>query len=226
LSAAELAYINNAPPQPVTKVAWSHLIPHRQTWAIIVGKAMTDPVWWFYLFWLPGFLSRQYGLPIGRIGLPLVVIYNVSAVGSIYGGWLPGKFISMGWTVNRARKTAMAIYACAVLPVVFAGRTHSIWGVVALMSLATAAHQAWSANMFTLASDMFPRRAVASVVGIGTIGSAVLMVFISNLIGHVLQWTGGNYAPVFVAAGIAYLIAFSVIQALVPKLAPVTLEQE
>lgn len=218
LTAAELSYINSAPPQPITKVSWAHLIPHRQTWAIIVGKAMTDPVWWFYLYWLPGFLSRQYGLPIGRIGLPLVVIYNMSAIGSIYGGWLPGKFISMGWNVNRARKTAMLIYACAVLPVVFAGRIHNVWGVVALMSLATAAHQAWSANMFTLASDMFPRRAVASVVGIGTFGSALLMVFLSTLIGYVLQWTGGNYAPLFVGAGVAYLIALSIIHTLAPRL--------
>jgi ACS family hexuronate transporter-like MFS transporter len=218
LSAAELAYINSAPPQPVTKIAWSHLIPHRQTWAIFFGKAMTDPIWWFYLYWLPGFLSRQYGLPIGRIGLPLVVIYNMSAIGSIYGGWLPGKFISMGWSVNRARKTAMLIYASAVLPVVFVGRIHSVWGIVALMSLATAAHQAWSANMFTLASDMFPRRAVASVVGIGTFGAAFLMIFISTLIGYVLQWTGGNYAPLFIVAGIGYLLALSIIHSLVPKL--------
>jgi ACS family hexuronate transporter-like MFS transporter len=224
VSAAELAYINSAPPEPTTKIPWAHLLPMKQTWAILVGKTLTDPIWWFYLYWLPGFLSRQYGLPIGRIGLPLVVIYNMSAVGSIYGGWLPGKFISMGWNVNKARKTAMLIYAIAVVPVVTVGRIHNVWGVVALMSLATAAHQAFSANMFTLASDMFPRRAVASVVSIGTFGSALLMAFMSILIGYVLQWTGGNYSPIFVVAGAAYLIALLVIHSLVPKLEQANVE--
>ena len=218
LGAAELAYINSAPPEPAAKIAWVRLFPHRQTWAFALGKAMTDPIWWFYLFWLPGFLSRQYGLPIGKIGLPLVVIYNMSAFGSIFGGWLPSKFIGMGWSANRARKTAMLIYASAVVPVVLVGRVHSVWSVVALMSVATAAHQAWSANMFTLASDMFPRRAVASVVGIGTFGGSFLMIFISTLVGYVLQWTGGNYGPLFVAAGFGYLGAWAVIQTLAPRL--------
>jgi len=218
VSPAELAYINSAPPEAQTKISWVRLLPKRQAWAIFLGKALTDPVWWFYLYWLPGFLSRHYGLPIGRLGLPLVVIYNMSAAGSIYGGWLPGKFISRGWSVNKARKIAMLIYALAVLPVVFVGKQHSVWGVVALMSLAAAAHQAWSANMFTLASDMFPRRAVASVVGIGTFGAALLMAFLSTLVGYVLQWTGGNYAPLFVACGLGYLLALLIIHAFAPKL--------
>lgn len=218
VSSAELAYINNAPPDVQTKISWVRLLSKRQAWAILLGKALTDPVWWFYLYWLPGFLSRQYGLPIGRIGLPLVVIYNVSAVGSIYGGWLPGKFIGSGWSVNKARKTAMLIYALAVLPVVFVGRQHAVWAVVALMSLATAAHQAWSANMFTLASDMFPRRAVATVIGIGAFGGALLMTFLSTLVGFVLQWTRGNFAPLFVACGLGYVLALLIIHCLAPQL--------
>jgi MFS transporter, ACS family, aldohexuronate transporter len=152
------------------------------------------------------------------LGLPIVIIYNVSAIGSIYGGWLPGKFISMGWNVNKARKTAMLIYAVAVVPVVFVGKVTNVWSVVALMSLAAAAHQAWSANMFTLGSDMFPRRAVASVIGMGTVGAATLMAFISILVGYVLQWTHGNYTPLFIGCGVAYLTAFALIHLLAPKL--------
>jgi ACS family hexuronate transporter-like MFS transporter len=225
LSKAELEYINSGTaPEPTNVIPWSSLIPKPQAWAIFIGKLLTDPVWWFYLYWLPGFLNRQYGLPLGKLGLPIVIIYNVSAVGSIYGGWLPGKFISMGWSVNKARKTAMFIYAVAVLPVVFVGYISHVWGVIALMSLAAAAHQAWSANMFTLGSDMFPRRAVASIIGLGTFGAAVLMAFISILVGYVLQWTGGNYKPLFIGCGLAYLIAFSLIHLLAPKLKMVEID--
>lgn len=223
-SPAEQSYINSGPPESTVKIPWTHLLNKRQAWAIFFGKVLTDPVWWFYLFWVPGFLSRRYGLPIGRIGLPLVVIYNMSAVGSIFGGWLPCKFLGLGWTANRARKTAMLIYAIAVLPVVFIGKMQGVWSVVALLSLATAAHQAWSANMFTLASDMFPRRAVASVVGIGTFGAALLMAFISTLVGYVLKWTDGNYAPLFVVCGTGYLLALLIIQLLAPNLKVVEVE--
>ena len=165
VSAAELAYINQGPPSANSKIAWSKLIPHRQTWAFVAGKVITDPIWWFYLYWLPGFLNARFGLTVAGMGLPLLVIYNVCTFGSIFGGWLPARFIAMGWSVNRARKTAMFLYALAVTPIMFVGRTHTLWQAIALISLATAAHQAWSANLFTIASDMFPRRAVASVVG-------------------------------------------------------------
>jgi MFS transporter, ACS family, hexuronate transporter len=223
LSASELAYINSDPPEPVTKIPWSRLLPHRQTWAFVLGKVLTDPIWWFYLYWLPGFLNTKYGLTVTKMGLPLLVIYNVCTVGSIFGGWLPAKFIGMGWSLNRARKTAMLIYACAVVPIVFVGRVHTLWQAVALISLATAAHQAWSANIFTLVSDVFPRRAVASVVGIGACGGSIAMMFFGVLIGVILQVTHGNYVPVFLIAGSAYLVAFAVIQMLVPKLKMVSI---
>lgn len=218
VSASELALINSDPVEPSTKIAWSHLLPHRQTWAFLLGKVMTDPIWWFYLYWLPGFLNARYGLTITRMGLPLLVIYNVCTVGSIAGGWLPAQFIKMGWTLNRARKTAMLLYALAVVPIVFIGNTHTLWQAIALICLATAAHQAWSANLFTLPSDMFPRRAVASVVGIGACGGSVAMMFFGLFVGFVLQITHGNYMPVFVLAGSAYLLAITVIQVLVPRL--------
>jgi ACS family hexuronate transporter-like MFS transporter len=223
VSPEELAYINSDSGQtePTVNVPWLRLLPKPQAWAVFFGKLLTDPVWWFYLYWLPGFLNRQFGLPVGKLGLPLIVVYWLSAVGSIYGGWLPGKFIGMGWSVNKARKIAMLIYALAVVPVVFAGYVHhNLWGIVILVGIAAAAHQAWSANMFTLASDMFPKRAVASVVGIGTFGSAFIFCFFSVLIGYVLEWTGGNYSTLFIGCGVAYLLALVIIQLLVPKLKP------
>jgi ACS family hexuronate transporter-like MFS transporter len=219
VSPAELAYINSDPPEQETKVAWRRLIPHRQTWAFIFGKSFTDPIWWFYLYWLPGFLHSQYGLSIVGAGLPLLVIYNMSAVGSIYGGWLPGKFISWGWNVNRARKTAMFIYACCVVPIVIVCKVSNLWVAVALISLAAAAHQAWSANMFTLASDMFPRRTVGSVVGIGAFGGAAAMMAFGPLIGWILE-KSGNYFIVFLISGSAYLLALLTIHVLAPRLKP------
>ena len=224
VSAAELAYINQGPSSANSKIAWSKLIPHRQTWAFVAGKVITDPIWWFYLYWLPGFLNARFGLTVAGMGLPLLVIYNVCTFGSIFGGWLPARFIAMGWSVNRARKTAMLLYALAVAPIMFVGRTHTLWQAITLISLATAAHQAWSANLFTIASDMFPRRAVASVVGIGACGGSLAMMFFGLLIGFVLQLTHGNYVPVFLLAGSAYLVAIAVIQLLAPKLAVIAID--
>lgn len=218
LSSAELAYIRSDPPQSTTKIAWAHLFPHRQTWAFLMGKVLTDPIWWFYLYWLPGYLNARYGLTITKMGLPLLVIYNMCTFGSVFGGWLPSKFLSCGWSLNRARKTSMLIYAVAIVPIVFVGMVHTLWQSVALISLATAAHQAWSANLFTLASDMFPRRAVASVVGIGACGGSISMMFFGLFIGFILQTTHGNYVPVFILAGSAYLVAILAIHALAPRL--------
>ena len=205
--------------QTPSKVAWSRLITRRQLWAFLIGKVITDPIWWFYLYWLPGFLNARFGLTITKMGLPLLVIYNVCTVGSILGGWLPSKLVSMGWSINRARKTAMLLYALSITPIMFIGKAHSLWQAVALISLATAAHQAWSANLFTLASDMFPRHAVASVVGIGACGGSVSMMGFGLVIGVILQLTHGNYAPVFILAGSAYLLAILLIHLLAPRLA-------
>ena len=181
VSRAELDFINSDPVEPASKIVWSHLIPHRQTWAFLCGKLLTDPIWWFYLFWLPGYLFNRYGLSITRMGLPLLIIYNVCTIGSIFGGWLPTKFISLGWSQNRARKTAMLLYACGIAPIMFISRAPNIWVAIAMISVATALHQAWSCNLFTLPSDMFPRRAVASVVGIGAFGGAMGMMFFGML---------------------------------------------
>ena len=224
LKAAELAYIRSDPADPVIKIAWRKLFPHRQTWAFALGKFMTDPVWWLYLFWIPDFFYRNHQLDLKKIGLPLVIIYLVADIGSIGGGWLSGRFIKLGWSHNRARKMAMLICALAVVPVMFAGKVSNLWAAVALVSLAAAAHQGWSANLFTLTSDMFPRKAVGSVVGIGGMAGAVGGMFIAMLVGAILQATKGSYLYIFIVAGSAYLVALALIQLLVPRLEPAVLE--
>jgi len=217
VSRSELALIRSDPPESTVRVRWMQLLTHRQTWAFLLAKFMTDPIWWFFLFWLPKFLHSEYGLSLLGLGAPLVAIYVMADVGSIAGGWIAGRFIKRGWTVNRARKTAMLICALSVVPVVFAVEVESVWVAVALIGLATAGHQGWSANVFTLPSDMFPRRAVASVVGIGGFGGAVGGMCIATFTGFLLETTG-SYVPVFVMAGSAYLLALLVVHLLAPRL--------
>ncbi len=224
LSAAELAYIRSDPEEATTKIPWMRLFPHRQTWAFAAGKLITDPVWWFYLFWLPDFLGKNYNLDLKNIGLPLIVIFLMADVGSIAGGWLSSAFIKRGWTINAGRKTAMLICALCVVPIVFAARAENLWVAVGLIGLATAAHQGWSANLFTLTSDMFPRRAVGSVVGIGGMAGAIGGMLIAKVAGYLLEWTG-NYFSLFIFAASAYLIALLVIHLLVPRLEPAGLEE-
>jgi ACS family hexuronate transporter-like MFS transporter len=221
LSQLELAHIQSDPQEPAAKMAWASLLAHRQTWTFLLGKFLTDPIWWFFLFWLPKFFSTVHGVTLLGLGLPLIVIYNSATVGSIFGGWLAARLIQAGWTVNRARKTAMLVCAIAVVPVMLASRIQSLWGAVAVISLAVAAHQGWSANLFTLVSDMFPRNAVASVVGIGSFGGAIGGALIATFTGFLLQKTH-SYLPIFLIAGVAYLIALSVIQSLSPRLQPVS----
>ena len=202
---------------------WASLFGYRQTWSFALAKFLTDPIWWMYLFWLPDFFSRTYGLSLLQLGPPIIVIYVVADVGSVGGGWLSSALIRRGWSVNAARKTAMLICAIAVVPIVAAASIHSMWGAVALISLATAAHQGWSANLFTLATDMFPRQAIGSVVGLGGFAGAVGGMLIAKLVGYVLQMTG-SYTTVLLIAGVAYLTALAVVQILTPKLEPVRLE--
>ena len=195
LSSAELAYIQSDPPEPTVKVPWLRLFPHRQTWAFSLGKFMTDPVWWFFLFWLPKYFSETFKLELSGLALPLVVIYIAADIGSIVGGWISSAFIKRGHTLNFARKASMFICALGVVPMFFAGWIDSLWGTVALISLAAAAHQGWSANLYTLASDTFPKLAVGSVVGIGGMAGAVGNMIASTGIGYILQFTSNNYTP-------------------------------
>ncbi|NYF22173.1 ACS family hexuronate transporter-like MFS transporter [Xanthomonas sp. JAI131] len=223
LSAAELAHIRSDPPEPVQRLSWAQVLRHRQAWAFVVAKFVTDPIWWFFLFWLPKFLHAEYGLSLLQLGAPLIVIFVLADVGSITGGWIAGRFIARGWSVNRARKTAMLICALAVVPIVFAARADNLWLAVGLIGLATAAHQGWSANLFTLPSDMFPRHAVATVVGIGGFAGAVGGMLIATFIGFLLEATG-SYVPVFLMAGSAYLLALALVQWLAPRLQPAQLQ--
>jgi ACS family hexuronate transporter-like MFS transporter len=201
------------------RISYRRLLTDRAAWAFLVGKFLTDPVWWFYLFWLPGFLNRTYNVDLSNLGLPLVVIYQASMVGSIGGGWMSSAMIKRGWTVNRARKTAMLICAVAVTSAIFIGQTGgNLWLAVTLVSIAAAAHQGWSANIFSLPSDVFPQSAVGSVVGLGGMGGAIGGLLVSPAIGYWLDWSNGAYGPLFVVAGTLYLIALLIIHLLVPNL--------
>ncbi len=222
LSADELAYIRSdqpeeeIPPPPVRV-----LMIHRETWAIALGRLFTDPIWYIYLFWIPDFLSRRFGLDIRAMAMPLFVVYTGATVGSIGGGWISSALLRRGWTLNRSRKTALLVCALAVIPVVFASSTPHLWIAVAVVALAAGAHQGWSANMYTLASDMFPRSAVGSVVGIGSMAGAIGAIFAAKAVGYILQWTG-SYRLIFLIAASAYVSAFAIVQSLAPKIAPVT----
>jgi MFS transporter, ACS family, hexuronate transporter len=225
LSKSELDYIQSDPPEPTTRVPWRRLFPHRQTWAFAIGKFLTDPIWWVYLFWLPDFLNKQHGLDLKTFGIPLAVIYIIADVGSVGGGYISGALIKRGWTINRSRKTAMLICALAVVPIVFASITSSLWLSVVLIGIAAAAHQGWSANIFTISSDMFPKQAVGSVVGIGGMLGAVGGMIISPVVGYILQTTG-SYVPIFIMAASAYLVALLIIHLLAPRLEPAVIKYD
>ncbi len=221
---AELDHINQDPADPQAKPAWLwlKLLKRRETWAYALGKFFIDPIWWFYLFWLPGYLGKQYNLDLVHWTTPVAVfalggIYLISDVGSIAGGWLSGHFLKRGKSVNQARKLTMLICALFVLPVVFATSVQNLWVSVLIIGVAAAAHQAFSANLYTLPSDMFPRFAVGSVIGIGGTIGAIGGMFFSKYAGVVLGH-GENYAPLFAVAGAAYFLALIAIHLLSPKL--------
>lgn len=223
VSKAELAHIRSDPPEPSVKIPWRELLKHRQTWVFALGKFMTDPVWWFYLYWLPKFLSKNYGLTLDKFGPPLVAVYLISDAGSIAGGWFSSRLIKIGWSVNASRKTAMLTCALCVIPIIFAWKASEMWVAVLFVGLATAAHQGWSANMFTLASDMFPRRAVGSITGIGGMAGSVGGMLFSAAAGNILEITG-SYHTLFIIAGSAYLAALLIIHLLSPQLEPADLK--
>ena len=234
LSPTELEYINSDVDEPIAKtdgtepkVSWFRLLAFKQTWAFVIGKFLTDPIWWFYLFWLPDFLESQYGLKGIAISLPVATVYMISTFGSVGGGWLPMVFIKNGWPVFKARKTSMLIYAFCVIPIVFAQIMGSIsmWYAVIVIGIATSAHQAWSANIFTTVSDMFPKKTVGSVVGIGGmfggLGGIFLSLFVQKNMFVYYRSIGEietAYYIMFIICGSAYLIAWSIMHFLVPKM--------
>ncbi|SRR5579871_182896 len=221
VSARELAYIRSDPGDFSPPIPWKTLLRYRQTWSFIAGKTLSDPVWWFYLFWAPDFLQRKFALSLGQIAAPLMTIYILADIGSIGGGWLPSLLIRRGATVNAARKRAMLACAFCVIPVAFANHVSGLWSAVLIISLAASAHQGFSANLLTLPSDMFPAASVASVAGLGGMAGAMSGMFAAKIIGYALQWTGSYQIP-FLIAGAAYFVALGAIQLIVPKLEPIS----
>jgi ACS family hexuronate transporter-like MFS transporter len=220
---AELAWIHSDPPEPVVRIPWVRLLPYRQTWAFTVGKFVTDPIWWFYLTWSAPFFAARFQTNLKTIGPPLVTIYLMADVGSVAGGWLSSWLLGRGWSVNAARKTAMLACALCVVPVSLAPVVENMWVSVALIGLAAAAHQGFSANLFTLTSDLFPRRAVSSVVGIGGMAGAVGGILMQLASGRIVEATG-NYERIFLIAAVVYLFSLVAIHILSPRLEPVQVD--
>jgi len=228
LAATELAYINQDPPEkPCPPTPWIKLLGIPQTWAFSIPKFLTDPIWWFYLFWMPSYFSSRFHLNLSHLGMPLIIVYSASSVGSIGGGWLPTPFIRMGLTAERARLGAMTLCASLVVPVFMINYLHtdnySKWVAVGLLSLAAAAHQGWSANLFTTASDMFPRSAVGSVTGIGAMAGAAGGFLFAKLAGHLLQ-ISNSYSILFIIAASVYLLSVVCMITLAPGLKKVELQ--
>lgn len=228
VSPAELAYIrrDDNPPSSV-KVSWLNLLSYKQTWALVIGKFLADPIWYFYMIWLPDFFKSNDALDqkldLSSFGLPFLIIYVVSDAGSVFFGWLSTQFMLRGWTANRARKTTMFICALCVVPIFSAAQTHSLTAAIALISLATAAHQGWSANMYTFASDLFPKTVVGSVMGIGGMSGAVGGILLAQMSGRIITTFG--YLPMFVTASCVYLVALIIIHLILPKMEPVSAEE-
>lgn len=236
VSQSELDYINSDNEKTETpvveeKVSWFKLLTFRQTWGYVIAKGLTDPVWWFYLFWLPDFLGKEYKMEGTAVMWPLALVYCMTTVGSIGGGWLSGRFIKMGWPIYKARATALLIFALCAVPVISAQALGSInpWLAVFIIGLAASGHQAWSANIFTTASDMFPKKAVASITGIGgmagAVGGIVIMKVTGLLTDHFEKL--GNihtaYYIMFFVCGLAYLTGWAILNVLAPKMKQVDL---
>lgn len=232
ISKAEYDYIHSddieeaATTADTEKIKWVKLLGYKQTWAFAVLKFFTDPVWWFILFWLPSFLNKQYGMTKMELAFPIAVVYTMAMFGSIAGGWLSGYFINRGWPLHKARRTALLIFALCALPMLSAQwiGTFNYWYAVLIIGLAASAHQAWSANIFTTVSDMFPKRAVASVVGIGGMIGSFGGIIIARTAGVLLDHYDAmgsietGYYIMFIICALAYLIAWLLFSLLVPKM--------
>jgi MFS transporter, ACS family, hexuronate transporter len=224
LSREELTYIqSDVDDQSQVKIPWIKMLGYRQTWALMIGKFMADPIWWFYLTWLPDFFNTNEALDqkldLKTIGIPFLIIYLVSDVGSVFFGWLSTQFMKNGWSLNKARKTTMLICALCVVPIFFASITNNIYIAIALISLAASAHQGWSANLYTFGSDLFPKNMVASATGIGGMAGAIGGVGFAAASGLIIAKIG--YFPLFMIASVAYLIALGIIQLIMPRLEPI-----
>jgi ACS family hexuronate transporter-like MFS transporter len=220
---AEIALIESDPPDAVASIPWRKLLRVRETWAFAIAKFLTDPVWWMWLFWLPDFLVKRHHLDLQTFGPPIVAVYVVSDLGSIAGGWLSSRLLRAGLSLNAARKYTMLLCAVLVLPVFAAASVDSLWEAVAIVALAAAAHQGFSCNLFTLPSDVFPRRAVGTLIGIGGTAGAIGGMLLAKYAGWVLDRLG-SFKPLFAFAACAYLLALLIIHLLSPRFAPVRVD--
>jgi ACS family hexuronate transporter-like MFS transporter len=228
LGAGELAFINgdSSPeadaPRALTNMTWRRLLLVPETWAYALARFLIDPIWWMFLFWLPDFFARRYQLDLAHFGPPLVAVYLVSDLGSISGGWLSSRLIRSGFTLNRARKLTMLLASILVMPVMFAMHADNLWLAVAILGMATAGHQAFSATLYTFPSDVFPKQAVGTVVGIGGTAGAIGGMLMAKYAGWVLDGIG-SYTPIFIVAAAVYILALGVLQVLAPRLRAVVM---
>jgi ACS family hexuronate transporter-like MFS transporter len=224
VGAAELAHIRGGAAETTEQnISWVKLLGYREAWAYYGTCVLVGPVWWFYGFWLPDFFSKQFHLDLKQFGLPLVVVYSVTCLGSVAGGGLSAWFLRQGWSVNKARKTASLLCAVATLPVIFATRVESVWLATSFFALAAAAHQGWSATMYTVISDIFPKRAIASVVGFGGMLASFMSMAFFWLVSNILQGEG-TYRSIMLICGSAYVVAWLIFQLAVPQLQPVKID--
>jgi MFS transporter, ACS family, hexuronate transporter len=223
VAAAELGHIESDPPDPMVSIPWGRLLRLRETWAYALGRLLIDPVWWMWLFWLPDFLVKRHHLDLRTFGPPIVAVFVISDIGSVAGGWTSSRLLRAGFSLNAARKCTMLLCAVLVLPIFRVASVDSLWGAVAIVGLAAAAHQGFSCNLFTFPSDVFPRRAVASLIGIGGTAGAVGGMLLAKYAGWMLERLG-TFKPLFAYAGCAYLLALLVVHLLSPRLAPARLE--
>jgi len=225
VNAEELKYIeSDQEKQTISNVSWSYLLAKREVWGICVGKFIADPIWWFYLFWGAKFLNSKFGLNLHEIGFPFFTIYLLSWIGGIFIGWLSSSFLKRGWSLNRGRKMGFLVCAVFALPVMLVPHIESMWLAVALIAIAAGGHCGWSANIFSLVSDIFPGKAIASVTGIGGFAGAVGGALIAQLVGRLLQNLGPDgYSVPFLIASVGYIIALIIIQILIPKIKPLNI---
>ena len=224
LSGEERAWIESEPLEEQLPIPWRTLLRLRQTWAYILGRFLIDPIWWTFLFWLPDFFNRQYQVKMLDFGPPLIAVYLLADVGSVGGGYLSSRFISRGQTVNRARKSAMFICALFALPIAFAAQAPSMWWAVLAIGMACACHQGFSANLYAMPGDLFPRGRSGSVIGLGGLSGAIGGMMMAKYAGTILA-TVGSYTPIFLVAAGAYLLALLVIHLLVPRYTPISSAQ-
>jgi MFS transporter, ACS family, hexuronate transporter len=225
LSPQELSYIESDPPDPPVRIPWRRLLTYPQVWAFAIAKALTDSIWWFYLFWFAPFMAEQFDVDIKTIGWPMVTVYLMADIGSVLGGLQSSWLLGRGWSTNAARKTAMLTYAILIVPVALAPLVSEKWLAVFLIGVAAGSHQGFSANLYTITSDIFPRRAIGSIVGIGGFAGSMGGFALQLGAGWLKEWTG-NFVTLFAMAGSAYLIALAVVQILIPRVEPVTFPAE